>query len=171
MFTFKKPRLTKDREAECIDFITEATKMTLDQYLEEFHKNPWTIGKIVYDFFTLPPTNLHREFRAKISLPHRALRTKTDEDRKSDRMKENIKLAQDDPRLEKEMPEDRRYKIIKTLETMADGKILVIGIPYDYNEPGRGYVTKYAYTTNISEKTMPKLFAMISDNMLKNRRK
>ena len=40
MYTFKKPKLTPAREAECIDFITEATKMTLDQYLEEFHKNP-----------------------------------------------------------------------------------------------------------------------------------
>lgn len=166
MFTFKKPKLTPARQAECLDFITTATEMTMDDYLEEFHKNPWTIGKLIYDFYTLPHTEVHDKFSENIAGPHRMLRIKQEEQRKSDRMKENARLAQEDPRLEKEMPEDRRYKLIKKLETTM-GRILVVGIPYDYNEVGRGYVTKYAYTTTISERNMPNLFTMIMDNMPK----
>ena len=136
MFTFKKPKISKEREAECIDFISTAVEMTMDEYLENFHKNPGFIGKIVYDFFTLPRTELHEKFRQTIAIPHKKLRIQKEEDSKSERMKDNIKQAQEDPRLDKETPEDRKYKIIKTLKTKA-GKIMIVGIPFDYNEVGR----------------------------------
>ena len=65
------------------------------------------------------------------------------------------------------MAQDRRYKIIKTVATMRDGKIIVLGIPYSEIEPGKGYITKFAFTTTIREKTMPNLFTRLSDNMPK----
>jgi len=163
MFTFKKKPLTDTRVKEITDFIQTASAMSIEDYLEFFNKNRWYCGRAIFDFYTLPKTDLHYDFR-NIGRQHREIRTKQDEEYKSVWMANNVKEAQSDPRLEKEIPEDRRYKIIRKLET-TDDIILVVWIPYDFNEVGKWYTTKFAYTTTIPKSTMPNLYKKILDNM------
>ncbi len=157
--------ITKEREKECINIIETSIEMPLEEYIAFYDKNIGLMGRVVIDFFSLPKTELHTKFKTQVCKPHRETRTVKLEKDKQNILLDNIKKAQYDSKfLDSEI--DIQYKIINKFPT-EDGWVLVIGIPYETMEPGRGYQTKFAYTTVVMEKDMPNLYNKLEESMWK----
>ena len=92
------------------------------------------------------------------------IRVKKEEEVRSRILAENAQNAISDPKFEKEVEKDIKYKIISKLNTDR-WWILTIGIPYEKIEIWKWYQTKFAYTSCIMEYDMPNLYKKILDSM------
>jgi len=146
--------LTADRKREVIEVIQALTSLAKDDF-DEYIKNvdPNKYWQIIIDFYTLPKSDLHKEFETEILNKRKDIKIQEQDKQEKLKFIQIRKHAQSNNQWD--------FYILNKFKLATWDQMITIWVPY-YNHTLKK--TRFNYTQIVSKNYSPKFYEFITDN-------
>lgn len=145
---------SEEKQVEIVEFIESAISAGPETFENMFKDAAWIFWRMLTQFFMLPKTELHKEFREKILNPI----VKRKEQAAEEKLVQKIKWLIERSKNDKVRDWDFNDFIVRRITACDWDRLAVISMQYTENDSRWRFKEKFANTHVISENKHPRLW-------------